>query len=98
MEEKEVVDQPKENNEIKMSKNFLFMLFALVSVAITLLTVVLVIFGVYNNIVHGIVCLFACVLPIVGAILTYITAKKPTFELYINLFALALALLCLKIW
>lgn len=102
MEEKEVVEQkieqPKAEKEIKMTEKFLYLLFALASIVLTVLTVVLVIFGVYHNVVHGIVILVACALPVVGSILTYAIQKKPTFELYANMFALALALLSLKIW
>ena len=98
-EEKEVVEQnneqPKVEKEIKMSEKFLFLLFAIASLFIVVLTSILLRFGVYHNVIHGIVCIFAFVLPIVGAILAYLKDKKPSFEVYANLIALALALLVL---
>ena len=86
--------QPEEK-EIKVSKPFLYMLFAIAAFAILIITKIFVNFGVYHPVIHGIICLIVYCISGAGAILAFLQEKKPNPEFYANGFALILALLCL---
>ena len=71
------------------------MIYALITIGLIVLVKVLYNFGVMTQIFYGIVSIAIYALPIVGAILSYISAKKPNCEFYANVATLAIALICI---
>ena len=91
------VEQPAEEQKegMKVSQKMLYMLFAIASFAIIVLTKIFLNFGAYQPIFHGIICLIVYSLSGAGAVLSFLQEKKPNAEFYANGSALILALLCL---
>ena len=96
----EVVEQKEEPKakEYKVTAKFLNLLFALATLAIVVLVRLFITFGVFNNVVHSVVSVVAYALPILGAVFSYLQAKKPTFEFYANVFAFAMVVMGLPVW
>ena len=95
MEEKrEEVEQKEEPKaiEYRVTAKCLNLLFALATLAIVVLVKILLTFGVYNRVLHGIVTIVAFALPVLGATFSYLQTKKPTFEFYANVFAFAMVI------
>lgn len=92
MEEKEVQQTSERKKEIKFTTSFLYILFALISLAFFVIAKILMHFAVMEPVLYGVFAIIIYCLPFVGMILSYIGAKKLSFEFWANLGALAIAL------
>ena len=99
MEEKEVQqtneapEAPKAPREVKFSTSFLFMLFAITSLALFVVVKICEGFAVSSNIFYGIMSIVIYCLPFVGMVLSYVFAKKASPEFWANVSVLGIELL-----
>ena len=94
-EAKEEAKEVKPEKEYKLTSANLYLLFAIAAFAIMVIAKIFINFGVFNPVVHGVVSIIVYSLPLVGGLLSYMHAKKPTFEFIANAIALVLALMVL---
>ena len=92
-EPKEVKQEPKETKEIHLSMKFINLCLAGIALVLVILYRVLLNFGVYNGVLHGIMAIVVYGLPLFGLVWAYMRDKKPTFEFWANTIVLSLALL-----
>ena len=71
------------------------MIYALITIGLIVLTKILINFGAMTAVLYGIIAITVYALPIVGGVLSYVSAKKLNFEFYANFAALVIALLCI---
>lgn len=91
-EVKEVKEEPKPAKEIKVKASFLYMLFAVIALALFVIAKICAHFGVAEPAFYGVFAIIIYCLPFVGMVLSYIGAKKLTPEFWANLGVLALSL------
>ena len=91
----EATASKKEKKEIKFSTSTLYLIFALASIAISLIARICFNFGAGLGVFGAIMSIVAYALPVTGAILSYLSTKKLTFEFGVNVVALFVALLCI---
>ena len=92
-EEKEVKEEKTQAKEIKLNTSLLYMIFAIVSLALLVLVKICASFGVINGIFYGIMSIIIYCLPFVGLVLSFLGAKKLCLEFWANLGVLGIALL-----
>ena len=85
--------EPAPKKEIKLTTSILFMLFAIVSLVLLVITKICASFGVMSGVFYGIMSILIYVLPFVGLVLSYLGAKKLCLEFWANLGVLGIALL-----
>lgn len=91
-EVKEAQEETKVSKEIKFNASFLYMLFAVIALALFVIVRICLHFGVAEPVFYGIFAIIIYCLPFVGMVLSYIGAKKLSAEFWANLGVLALAL------
>lgn len=94
IEEKKVENK---SMELKVPVNVVYAFFAFISVALLVLTKILMNCGVaiWGTAFYGVWTIIIFAFPCVGAILSILNSKKPNFEFYANIFAISISLLCL---
>ena len=88
----EVVETKSAEKEIRLSSKLFYTLFGAVSLALMILCKVLLAFGVYNKTLYGVFSVVIYVLPALGLVFSYLSEHKTTSEFWVNVFALAVAL------
>ena len=94
-EENKVENKPAQESKIQLTKSTLYMLFALVSLALFIIVKVCRNFGVFDTTLAGIMSIIIYGLTFAGMVLTLFGNKKPTIEFWLNLGVLGLALMVL---
>ena len=91
----EEVEKMKEKKEINLSTSALYLIFALASIALSLIARICFNFGAGLGAFGAVMSIFAYALPVTGAIFSYLSTKKVTIEFCTNVAALFVALLCI---
>lgn len=89
-QEVEKKQQPK--CEIRLTAQVLNVCMAIVAMFLFVLFKILVNFGVYSNVFHGIISLIIYGLTLGGLVWAYVRVKKPTFEFWLNAIVFGLAI------
>lgn len=76
-----------------VSLNFIFTMFAVIALGLLVLAKILTVFGVWSTTVYGIIFIIVFALTIIGGVFSFLSAQKPNFEFYANLFVLSLAII-----
>lgn len=87
------MEKETKSNEIKFTKEFLYVLLGFISLGLLVFCKILANFGVGSAVFFGIMSIFIYILPFVGAILSYLGNKKVSLELVVNLAAFLIAVL-----
>lgn len=89
MEDQETKKQSEK--QIQLSSSTLYILCAVVALALVIIVKILGIFGVYSGVLSGIVFILACGLTCVGMAMSYLGDKRLNTEFWLNLAVLAMA-------